>query len=67
MRYFLKTLFCDHNFEFTKQFEVKSEFDIVHESGHAPSTLCSLTRKTVTDFKCEKCKKLKRLIVRTAR
>lgn len=56
-----KKLFCSHDYEKINQFEMKSEFDIVHESGLSPKTTCNLKRLIVTDYKCTKCNKLKRL------
>jgi hypothetical protein len=44
---------------------MKSEFDIVVENGKVPNTWNSRTRKTVTDYKCSECNKLKRLTVNT--
>jgi len=61
----LKSLFCQHDYELVNQFELKSEFEIVAEAGKVPNTWNSQRRKTVTDYKCKKCKKLKRLTVKT--
>lgn len=60
------SLFCRHDYEIINQLEVKSEFDIVHESGRTPYSWLTFTRQIVTDMKCSKCKKFKRLIVKTA-
>ena len=65
MRKILKRLFCSHNYQLINQFEMKSEFDIVVENGKVPNTWNSRTRKTVTDYKCSECNKLKRLTVNT--
>ena len=58
---FLKKLFCLHDYELINQFEIKSEFDIVLEAGLLPAPHRSLKRIIVSDYKCSKCNKLKRL------
>lgn len=63
---FMKKLFCNHNFEMVHHFEIPSEYDIVVSSGKIANTHCSLTRKYITDYKCIKCGKIKRLIHRTS-
>lgn len=60
-----KQLFCNHNYELVNQFQEPSEFDIVVQNGKIPNTHCSLKRLTVTDYKCTKCDKLKRFVVKT--
>ena len=60
-------LFCSHDYYLTNQFEIKSEYDIVVESGKVPHTLLSLKRKYIWDYKCSKCQKTKRLENITAR
>jgi len=62
----IKRLFCNHDYKIINQFEMKSEFDIVAENGWTPRSWCRLKRQTITDYKCIKCKKMKRLIVKTA-
>lgn len=56
-----KTLFCEHDYELINQIELKSEYDIVVESGFTPKTTLNITRKVITDYKCTKCNKMKRL------
>ncbi len=58
---------CKHDYHLVNQFELKSEFDIVIESGKVPNTHLCMQRTIVTDYKCSKCKKLKRLKVKTAK
>jgi hypothetical protein len=53
-------LFCSHDYHLVDKFEIKSEFDIVHDSGRTPNSLCSLTRKYIWDYKCSKCNNIKR-------
>lgn len=54
-------LFCTHDYHLVNHFEIKSEFDIVHDSGRTPNSYCSLTRKYIWDYKCSKCNNIKRL------
>ena len=54
-------LFCSHDYYLTNQFEIKSEYDIVVESGKVPHSLLSLKRKYIWDYKCSKCQKTKRI------
>ena len=61
------SLFCSHDYTLLNQFEMKSEFDIVAESGYTPNSFCSIVRTKITDYKCLHCDKIKRLIVKTAR
>ena len=65
MKDILKRLFCSHDYHLINQFEIKSEFDIVNDSGRTPNTHCSLIRKYIWDYKCSKCNKLKRLSTTT--
>jgi len=44
---------------------MKSEFDIIVENGKIPNTHSSQTRLIITDYKCSKCNKLKRLTAKT--
>jgi hypothetical protein len=60
------SLFCKHNYDIVNSFVVRSEFDIVVESGYKPTSLTKMKRIHVTDLKCCKCNKFKRLKVRTA-
>lgn len=57
----IKRLFCAHDYHIVNQSEIKSEFDIINENGYAPNTHSSKKRKYITDYKCSKCNKLKRL------
>jgi hypothetical protein len=61
------SLFCRHNYELVNQFEMMSEFDIVVANGKVPNTLNSQKRRIVTDYKCKKCNKIKRLQAVTPR
>lgn len=63
----IKKLFCDHDFNLTHQFEIPSEFDIIIRAGKIPNTHHSIKRKYITDYKCIKCNKIKRLIAITPR
>jgi hypothetical protein len=57
----LSRLFCSHDYHLVNQFEIKSEYDIVEDSGRTPNSYCSLKRKYIWDYKCSKCQKMKRL------
>lgn len=63
----MNSLFCRHNYELINQFEIMSEFDIVVANGKVPNTWNSQKRKIVTDYKCKKCNKIKRLQAVTSR
>lgn len=58
-------LFCLHDYQLVNQFEMKSEFDIIVEAGKVPTSVHSITRMVVTDYKCTKCSNIKRLIAKT--
>ena len=60
-------LFCQHDYHLVNQYEMKSEFDIVVESGKIPNTHNSQPRRLITDYKCSKCNKIKRLTAKTPR
>lgn len=64
---FINSLFCRHNYELINQFEMMSEFDIVVANGKTPNTWNSQKRRIVTDYKCKKCNKIKRLQAVTPR
>ena len=57
----IERIFCTHDYHIVNQIEIKSDFDIVSDSGKTPNTHCSRKRKYITDYKCSKCNKLKRL------
>lgn len=59
-------IFCQHNFIIINQLDLMSEFDIVVMRSKVPNTWNSKKRKTVTDFECNKCKKIKRKITETS-
>ncbi len=42
-------LLCQHDYHLVNQYEMKSEFDIVVESGKTPNTPNSKTRRLITD------------------
>lgn len=67
MKTLLKILFCAHDYKLINQFEMMSEFDIVVKNGRVPNTWNSQARKVVTDYKCNKCNKIKRLVSLTHR
>ena len=60
-------LFCEHDYTLIDKLDIKSEYDIVVDSGRTPNSHISITRKYVSTFKCNKCKKIKRLIEKTER
>tara|TARA_B110000259_G_scaffold158989_2_gene181748 strand:+ start:1014 stop:1352 length:339 start_codon:yes stop_codon:yes gene_type:complete len=60
-------LFCKHDYNLINQYTMDSEFDIVVKTGKTPNTHNSQTRRIVTDYKCEHCKKIKRLTAKTPR
>lgn len=64
----LRTIFgmCNHDYNLINQFEMMSEFDIICSHSYTPNTWCSKKRTYVTDYKCQKCGKLKRLTETTA-
>lgn len=57
--------FCQHEYEEIKHFVIPSELDNVKENGFKPNTLCSVTRKYVTDYRCKKCGKIHRKVEQT--
>ena len=61
----LNKLFCSHDYDEIKHFVVESKLDIIRENGYRPNTATSVTRLYVTDYKCKKCKKLKRKTLKT--
>ena len=67
MRALWNKLVCVHNYTLLNQFTMESEFDMINASRYTPRTNHSLTRRTITDYKCEKCGKLKRFTAKTAR
>jgi len=62
----LEKLFCKHDYEQINQVVMESEYDMVVNSFKIPNTHLSLTRKLITDYKCNKCGKIKRFIEKTA-
>lgn len=57
LRDIIERLLCTHDYHIVNQ----SEIDIISENGYAPNTHSSKKRKYITDYKCSKCNKLKRL------
>jgi hypothetical protein len=57
----LRTIFgmCNHDYFLINHFEMMSEFDIVCSHGYTPNSWNSLKRTYVTDYKCQKCGKIK--------
>lgn len=54
-------IFCKHDYELVFQKEMKSEFEKVIEAGLKPTTHNSTQSLIITDYRCKKCGKLKRL------
>lgn len=44
---FISRLFCSHDYHLVNQFEIKSEYDIVGDSGRTPNNHCSFPRGEV--------------------
>ncbi len=61
---YLTKLFCNHDYELLIDFEMKSSFEIILDSGKIPTTFDNTKRTHVTDYKCKKCGNLKRFIVK---
>ena len=61
----INRIFCLHNYDLINQFTIPSEFDIIVENHKIPNTHNSLLRKVISDYKCNKCNKLKRLTAKT--
>lgn len=60
-----KQFFCNHDYEKINEFVTKSEFEQIKDRGLIPTTHSSNSKKYITDFKCKKCLKLKRLVVKS--
>ena len=60
-----KKLFCHHDYHLVNQIKMDSEFTIVNKAGYKPKTSCSLKERIITDYKCSKCRKIKRLTALT--
>lgn len=58
----INRVFCSHDYHLVNQFVIKSNFDIVNDSGRTPNSHCSLKRTYIYDYKCSRCEKMKRLI-----
>lgn len=52
-------LFCSHNYDIIKEYDFKSNFEIIREAGLNPTTHDSLKRKKIIITKCSKCNKIK--------
>lgn len=57
---------CIHDYILINQVQMDSEFEICVQNHKIPNTWCSLKRKLITDYKCNKCGKLIRFIEVTA-
>lgn len=57
-------MFCKHNYNIISQFETKSHVEQLHEYGLRPNTHTSFDKKSVTILKCEKCNKIKKIIIK---
>lgn len=64
---FFNILFCSHDYWLVDHFTIPSEYDIIIESNHTPKNYNSLVRIYVSNYKCRKCNKLKRLKENTSR
>ena len=58
-----KKLFCSHDYDIIKEFEIKSEFEIISSLGYTPKSWTKLNKEYVTIFKCKKCNKIKTKII----
>lgn len=61
----IRIAFCSHDRALVNSFTVPSGIDIMRENKLQPTTWQKAVRKHVTDYKCSKCKHIKRLIVKT--
>jgi hypothetical protein len=61
----ISRLFCTHDYNLVNQYELESEFDIVVKAGKVPNTWNCQKRRLITDYKCSKCGKIKRLTATT--
>lgn len=61
----ITSLFCQHGYNLINQYELESEFDIVVKAGKVPNTWNCQKRRLITDYKCSKCGKIKRLTATT--
>ena len=57
---------CAHDDEILNDFIIPSEFETILQNGKTPTTHSGLKRKYVTDFKCKKCGRVKRITETTA-
>jgi hypothetical protein len=59
-------MFCKHNYKKVNQFETKSQIEVANQVDATFSGAGGrqLKKKYITDYTCEKCGKLKRLIVK---
>lgn len=62
---FINNLFCQHDYNLINQYELESEFDIVTKAGKVATLWNSQKRRLITDYKCSKCGKIKRLTATT--
>jgi len=59
----LRQLFCNHDYSKTAHFVTQSEAEMLKEMGLQPNTHSNFQKKYITDYKCMKCRKLKRKAV----
>lgn len=64
-RIFGKEIFCEHDYVIVNETILKSEIELLKDIGLVPKTHCSAKRKLITDFKCTKCNKIHRKIVKS--
>lgn len=62
---YLEGRFCLHDYKKIDFFVIPSEIDMIKELGYTPKTNHNTTRIYVTDMKCSKCNKHKRLQIKT--
>lgn len=61
----LTELFCRHKYEKISEKNIPSEVDLVRSYGYKPNHYHSTVRQYVTILTCEKCGKLKTIILKT--
>jgi len=58
-------IFCKHDYEIINQFETKSIFEQFEKRfTNIEGNYLIFRKKYITDFKCKKCKKLKRFVIK---
>lgn len=57
-------MFCKHNYNVISQIETKSQAEQLHEMGLRPNTHTYFNKKYVTILKCDKCNKIKKIVIK---